>query len=155
MHFVSNIAVIVFIPQALNYDGDREEISRIKHSLRVLQGTLQVEKKLAQEYYTELCTKIQEHEDLKKDYFQLERKLDCLQGMNDLQDELAHATSSLASAEKTILTYKNKIESLEEYQEKATYLEGKLATLESEIGSHDEYKIVSILGSEYIPCVVL
>lgn len=125
------------------------EISRLKHSLRVTEGTLQVEKKLAEEYYTELCTKIEEHEVLKKDYCQLERKVDCLRDMADLQDELAHATSSLASAEKAISSYKTKVESLEQYKEKATTLERKLASLQSNIASCDEYKIVRILAA---PC---
>lgn len=116
----------------------------MKHSLRVLEGTLQVEKKLAQEYYTELCTKIQEHEDLKKDYYKLERKLDCLQDMADLQDELAHTASSLAVAEKSIVTYKSKIQSLEQYKEKAHGLESKLDVLRSEVASCEEYKMVSI-----------
>lgn len=111
-----------------------------------MEGTLQVEKKLAEEYYTELCTKIEEHEVLKKDYCQLERKLDCLQDMADLQDELSHATSSLAAAEKAISSYKSKVESLEEYREKATTLERRVASLQSETAACDEYKIVSNWG---------
>ncbi len=119
----------------------------MKHSLRVLEGTLEVEKKLAQEYYTELCTKIQEHEDLKKNYCQLEGKLDCLRDMADLQDELAHTATSLALAEKSILTCKSKIESLEVHKERAISLESKITDLESQVASHDEYRMVSLYAT--------
>jgi chromosome segregation ATPase len=131
---------------------EREEISRMKHSLRVLEGTLQVEKKLAQEYYTELCTKIQEHEDLKKDYCQLERKLDCLQGMKDLQEELDHTANKLDVAEKTLTTYEAKVHSLEEYKEKAEDMETKLRILQSQVSSAEEYRMVSWCGT--IQCFV-
>lgn len=114
----------------------------MKHSLRVLEGTLQVEKKLAQEYYTELCAKIEEHEDWKKDYYQLERKLECLQDVTDLRDELEHTSTKLAMAEKSLAACNNKIQSLETYKVKAEDLERQVETLQSEMKSCEEYKIV-------------
>ena len=116
----------------------------MKHSVRVLEGTLQVEKKLAQEYYTELCSRIEEHESLRKDYCQLERKLECLQDVKDMQDELDHATSSLAAAEKSILAYKSKVEGLEVYKERALALESQVAVLESKVVLNEEDRVVSL-----------
>ena len=123
--------------------SEREDISRMKHSVRVLQGTLQVEKKLAQEYYTELCAKIQECENLKKDRYQLERKLDGLQELSDIQDELSHATNNLVLAEKTIAGYKSKVETMEVYRRKAIELENKMSDLESRASLADEQNVVS------------
>ena len=117
----------------------------MKHSLRVLEGTLQVEKKLAHEYYSELCAKIEEYEDLKKDFYQLERekKMGCLQDVKDLRDELEHTSTKLALAEKSLVTCNNKIQSLEVYKVKAKDLEHQVGTLQSEMGSCEEYKMVS------------
>lgn len=123
--------------------SEREEISRMQHSVRVLQGTLQVEKKLAQEYYTELCAKIQECENWKKGHYQLERKLDGLQEISDIQDELSQATSNLALAEKAIASYKSKVESLEVYKKRSIELESKMSDLESRATLGDEQHAVS------------
>ena len=103
-----------------------------------------MEKKLAQEYYAELCIKIKECEDYKRDYCQLERKLDCLRQMNDIQDELAHANINLATAEKSLANYKNKIESLVEYKERAIKLEGELMEFESTASECELHKRVGL-----------
>lgn len=143
--------------------AEREDISRMKHSVRVLQGTLQVEKKLAQEYYTELCTKIQECENMKKDHYQLERKLDGLQEISDIQDELSHATSNLALAEKTIASYKSKVETLEVYKKKNVELEDKISDFESRAALRNEQHVVSaclnmtvytctLVNACFVPC---
>lgn len=129
---------------------ENEEVSRLRHSVRVLQGTLQVEKQLAHEYYTELCSKIQEYEDLNTDYNRLERKLDRLQHLSDVEDELTHATACLASAEREIAGYKAKIESLEGCKQMIIELEGKLSKMDSLVASCEEYKLVS--ASCYVCC---
>lgn len=129
--------------QTAEQSDNTEEISRLKHSVRVLEGTLKVEKKLAQEYYTELCSKILECEVLKNSHSQLERKLDCLKEMGDIQDELDHATVSLTMAEKSIMNYKNKIEVLEGYKEKTTELEAMMNTYEAKVALCEDYRLVS------------
>ena len=111
----------------------------------MLEGTLQVEKKLAQEYYTELCSKIQECEELKNSHSQLERKLECLHEMSDVQDELAHMTLSLAAAEKSIAGYRNRIEVLEGYKEKAAEMEAMMRTYETKAAQCEEYHKVGEL----------
>ncbi len=124
-----------------------EEISRLKHSIRVLEKTLQVEKKLAQEYYAELCVKIRECEDLKTDYVTLERKLDCLQEMSDIQDELVHSNKNLAAAEKTLISYKNKIDNLEVYKERAIELESKVKdVVQSQTTQHEQVSDRGVRG---------
>ncbi len=102
-----------------------------------------MEKKLVQEYYDELCTKMQEVEELKRVHSQLERKVGRLQNMTDLQDELAHTTTRLAAAEKAIVGYKNKIAGLECVKERMTELEGKIGGLEYKASKCGEYKLVS------------
>lgn len=124
-------------------DDKEQEISRLKHSVRVLEGTLQVEKKLVQEYYEELCSKMEELESVRHAHTLLERKMGCLQNMTDLQDELSHTTAQLASAEKAIVNYQNKIVSLEGSREKLLELEGKLGSLEYKASKCEEYKLVS------------
>lgn len=108
-----------------------------------------MEKKLAQEYYTELCCKLQECEVLKSSHSQLERKLDYLKEMGDIQDELSHATVSLAAAEKSIVSYKNKVEVLEGYKDRTTELEAMMNTYESKVALCDQYQLVSEFRHNY------
>lgn len=119
----------------------------MRHSVRVLEGSLQVEKKVAQEYYNELCSKIQDYEELKAAHCQLERKLESLHEMKDIQDELDHTSLSLSSAEKSVQAYKGKVESLEVYKRKASEMEDRLSSYESKAALCDEYQMVSISWS--------
>lgn len=120
-----------------------EEISRLKHGIRVLEGTLRMEKKLAQEYYSELCTKTQDYEELKQEHCQLERKLENFQCIGDLQEELAHANMKLAVAEKSLASYKSKAESSEEWKEKASVLEREVSDLRSASVQFEDNELVS------------
>lgn len=130
-------------PGECSESASKEEVSRLKHSVRVLEGTLQVEKKLAQEYYTELCGKIQECEELRNGYGQLERKVECLREMGDVRDELDQANLSLAAAEKSVLSYKSKIEVLEGYKEKTAELEATLKSCQRKAAMSEDYRVVS------------
>ena len=60
-----------------------EELSLLRHKVRVLKGSLDMENKLARDYYNELCAKVEEHEQLKKSYCKLESKLECQQQLSD------------------------------------------------------------------------
>lgn len=135
---------------AVDKDKDGAEISRLRHSVRVLEGTLQVEKKLVQEYYDELCIKIQELEDLRKEHALMQKKVSCLQGMADLQDELAHTNARLVAAEKDIVSYRSEVANLAAAKEKVAELEGKMGGLEYKASKCDEYKLVSsVVGKQY------
>jgi len=101
-----------------------------------------VETKLARDYYNELCSKIEEHEQLKKNYFQLESKLGCLQELADLRDELAHTSVDLASAQKALVSYKDRAESVERYKEKVADLEAKMMDYEQISVQLDDARLV-------------
>lgn len=125
-------------------------MSRLGHNVRVLKSSLDMETKLAREYYTEWCAKIKECERLKEDYCQLEKKLECLHQMNDLQDELAHANMNLAAARKSLADYKGRAESLGRYKEKVVDLECKLKDFDTTMSQLDNTKLVSCWNLEYI-----
>lgn len=152
VHWLIVIALSVPLQTAEQGDSsaDKEEISRLKHSVRVLEGTLQVEKKLAQEYYTELCSKIQECEEMKNHQNQLDRKLECLQQMSDIQDELAHAMRSLTAAEQSNMALQSKLENMEAYKEKATELEAKMSDYEAKVEQCKEYHMVSEVNNLFL-----
>ena len=122
-----------------------EELLLHRHSIRVLEGSLKLETKLAQEYYTEMCSKIEECERMKKEYCQLESSLQCLHHMNDIQDELAHANMNLAIAQKSLAKYKGQAQSLEQYKAKVLELESKLKDFDMTMSQLDESNLVSFI----------
>ena len=124
---------------------EQEELSLLRHNVRVLKGSLEVETKLARDYYNEVCAKIEEHEQLKKNYFQLESKLGCLQELEDLKDELAHTSVDLASAQKALVSYMDRAASAERYKEKVADLEEKLKDYEQISMQLDDAKLVCFL----------
>lgn len=139
------VSVIYVVP--LQYENqESEELSRLRHSIRVLDGSLKVETKLAEEYYAEMCAKIEECEKIKIDYCQLESKLECLHHMNDIQDELAQANMNLAAAQKSLANYKGQAQSMERYKEKALDLEIKLKDFDVTMSQLDDSKIVSLFA---------
>ena len=120
-----------------------EELSRLKHNIRVLETTLKMEKNTISEYYTEIVSKTEEYEQLRNSYSQLESKLECLQRMNDVQDELAHTKIELVAANKKLAVSKGKEKSLEEHKEKVADLERKVKDFDVIRSQLDESKLVS------------
>ena len=121
---------------------DRAEVNRLKHTVRVLEGALKIEKGHVRDYDEELHTKIKELEELKVDYGKIVKKVELLHDMTDLKDELAHSNECLAKAEKTIVDYKRQLSSLEGAKEKVVELENQVGGLTYKAQKCEEYKLV-------------
>ncbi len=111
--------------------------------MRVLRGSLDVETKLARDYYNELCVKLEEHEQLKKCYCQLQSKLECLHQMDDIRDELAQTSKDLADAQKSLVIYRDRAEALDRYKDKVADLETMVKDYEITSRQLEDAKLVS------------
>lgn len=158
--------IFQLIIQRMDPEDQSEEMCVLEHRIRVLQSTvdnqnnrikvlqtkLDDQENLLQECSAQLISKTEEHSSLESSYHKLLDKLQQLEEVKDLQDELDHRNEDLKKAEKSLSRYQSEVEALQGYRKKATELEKKVMyyeTVETKAKENEQVSITEVNNSRF------
>ena len=117
--------------------------NQTKH-IKVLQTKLDDQDNLFQECSAQLISKTEEHSSLESNYHKLLDKLQELEEVKDLHDELDQCNADLKRVEKSLARYQAEVESLQGYKKMAVESEKKLeyyVSVESKSQDNEQVRV--------------